>query len=303
MQKHNTENMKYIWLIVIQSILYGIMDVVSKQAYQIMSVYAFLFLRYVLASVIMLVLWRRQIFSELRRAPVSAYIVPGLCMSCAFIFSNLALRFTSATNMSFIRSLSALIVPLLAFAFFRQRYRKKDILLQLFMLVGLYLLCAKGGLGHFGLGEVFALTAATLVAGSLVFGKTALDHISAKSLSFVQTALAVVFCGIAMLMSGSVHEVALAGSLRMILYLLYAAIGCTIAGYLLQNVALAYISAEQVGIVQCLYPIATAIVAYFVLGEKLSLPGVLGAVIITVCVLLENIDRDKENGYTAKKGV
>lgn len=291
MQKEESENLKYIWLIVIQSVMYGIMDVVSKQAYQIMSVYCFLFLRYILASVIMLVLWGRQILSELRRVSVSYYIVPGLCMSCAFIFSNLALRFTSATNMSFIRSLSALIAPLLAFAFFRQRYRKKDIFLQLFMLLGLYLLCAKGGLGRFGLGEVFALIAATLVAGSLVFGKTALEHISAKSLSFVQTALAVVFCGIAVIMSGSMHEVLLAGSLRMILYLFYASIGCTIIGYLLQNVALVHISAKQVGIVQCLYPIATALVAYFVLGEKLSLLGVIGAVIITVCVILENTDR------------
>ena len=77
----------------------------------------------------------------------------------------------------------------------------------------------------------------------------------------------------------------------MILYLLYAAIGCTIVGYLLQNVALVHISAKQVGIVQCLYPIATAFVAYFVLGEKLYLLGILGAVIITACVLLENIDR------------
>ena len=291
MQKEESENLKYIWLIVIQSVMYGIMDVVSKQAYQIMSVYCFLFLRYILASVIMLVLWGRQILSELRRVSVSYYIVPGLCMSCAFIFSNLALRFTSATNMSFIRSLSALIAPLLAFAFFRQRYRKKDIFLQLFMLVGLYLLCAKGGLGRFGLGEVFALIAATLVAGSLVFGKTALEHISAKSLSFVQTALAVVFCGIAVIMSGSMHEVLLAGSMRLILYLFYASIGCTIIGYLLQNVALVHISAKQVGIVQCLYPIATALVAYFVLGEKLSLLGVIGAVIITVCVILENTDR------------
>ncbi len=281
----------YIWLIVIQSILYGIMDVVSKQAYQTMSVYCFLFLRYVLATGIMLVLWGKQIVTELRTVKLSRYIVPGLCMSCAFIFSNLALKFTSATNMSFIRSLSALIAPLLALVFFGQKYGKKGVILQLCMLVGLYLLCAKGGLGRFGLGEVFALIAATLVAGSLVFGKTALDHISAKSLSFVQTALAVLFCGIAALVTNSLSDVAFAVSPRMIAYLLYAAIGCTIIGYLLQNVALMHIPAKQVGIVQCLYPIATAAIAFIVLGEKLSGMGILGAIIITVCVLLENLGR------------
>lgn len=73
------------------------------------------------------------------------------------------------------------------------------------------------------------------------------------------------------------------------IYLLYAAAGCTVGGYMLQNIALEHISAKQVGIVQCLYPIATALAAFFVLGETLSPAGIAGAVIITLCVLLENI--------------
>ena len=57
----------FVWLIVIQSILYGAMDVVSKQAYRIMDVYCFLFLRYALAAVIMLVLWGKSIIPELKK--------------------------------------------------------------------------------------------------------------------------------------------------------------------------------------------------------------------------------------------
>lgn len=282
------QNRRYIWLIVLQSLLYGVMDVVSKQAYQVMSVYCFLFLRYLLAAGIMLLLWHRQLWAELKAVPPSRYLVPGLCMSSAFIFSNLALVFTSATNLSFLRSLSALIVPLLALLFCRQACRKRDLLLQGLMLVGLYLLCARGGLGRFGLGEVFALTAATLVAGSLVFGKETLRFVSAKTLSFVQTLLAVLFCGCAAAAAGSLGDAALAGRPELLAALLYAAVGCTIAGYLLQNVALKHISAQQIGIVQCLYPIATALLAFAVLGEALSPAGILGAAIITGCVLLEN---------------
>ena len=282
------ERQRYIGLIVLQSILYGVMDIISKRAYQVMNVYCFLLVRYILAAGIMLLLWRRQLVAELKKTSPRKYIVPGLCMSCAFIFSNLALRFTSATNMSFLRSLSALIAPLLALIFYRQRYGKKEPFLQLAMLVGLYLLCAKGGLGGFGLGEVLALIAATLVAGSLVFGASALEHISAKTLSFVQTVLAVVFCGITALVTRSLGDIRFAAEPGMLLYLLYAAVGCTIGGYMLQNVALKHITAKQVGIAQCLYPIATALTAFLFLGERLSPAGILGAAIITICVLLEN---------------
>lgn len=290
-------NTRYALLIVLQSVLYGIMDVVSKRACAVMSVYCFLFLRYVLAAALMLLLWHRELLRQLAGVPVRRYIVPSLCMSLAFVFSNLALQFTAATNMSFLRSLSALIVPLLSLIFLGQRIHRKELALGGVMLVGLYLLCARGGLSRFGLGEVFALIAATLVAGSLVFGAHALEYVSAKTLSFVQTLLSVLVCGIAACVTGGLADAPRAASPELLLSLLYAAVGCTIGGYMLQNVALRHISAKRIGTVQCLYPIATAVVAYVVLDEHLSPSGLLGAALITLCVLLEN----RETASVSKK--
>ena len=279
---------KYIAMIVLQSILYGAMDVISKLVYRIMPVYSFLFLRYVLAAAIMLLLWHKTILRELKTARVKDYIVPGLCMSCAFIFSNLALQRTTATNVSFLRSLSAILVPVLLLAFFHQKYRRKDIVIQILMIVGLYLLCMKGGFHGIGLGELLALIAALLVAGSLVFGKSALRSISAVSLSFVQTVLSVFVCGIMCVLTDSAGYLSRALDWKIVLALLYAAVGCTIGGYMLRNTALRHISSKITGMVQCLYPVATAAIAYFVLSERLTLPGMVGAAVIIVAILLES---------------
>ena len=70
--------------------------------------------------------------------------------------------------------------------------------------------------------------------------------------------------------------------------LLYAAIACTIGGYMLQNIALEHISSKITGMVQCLYPVATAAIAYFVLHERLNLAGMLGAAVIIASILLES---------------
>lgn len=280
---------KYMWMIFLQSVLYGFMDIISKQVYQVMPIYCFLFLRYVLASGIMLLLWGKVIVSELKAVKIKTYIVPGVCMSCAFIFSNLALQYTTATNVSFIRSLSALLAPVLLLLFKKQKYKKTDIILQVFMLIGLYFLCAKGGLHGFGLGEMLALIAALLVAGSLVFGKDSLCHISAVSLSFVQALLAVIVCGVMSVATQSIGYATDAGSLQIVLSLIYAAVGCTIGGYMLQNVALKHISSKIVGMIQCVYPIATAVIAYFVLGERLSPLGIVGAILIIISVFLESV--------------
>ena len=279
---------KYIAMIVLQSVLYGAMDVISKLVYQTMPVYSFLFLRYVLASVIMLLIWHRTILSELKTARVRSYILPSLCMSCAFIFSNLALQHTTATNVSFIRSLSAILVPLLLLLLFRQKYRRKDIMIQVLMVLGLYLLCIKGGFHGVGLGEALAFLAALLVAGSLVFGKQSLQSISAVSLSFAQTILSVLVCGMMCVLTNALPYIKQAFDWKIILALTYAAIACTIGGYMLQNIALKHISSKIAGMVQCLYPVATAGIAYFVLDERLSLLGMIGAAIIIIAVLLES---------------
>ena len=282
---------KYIAMIVLQSILYGAMDVISKLVYHIMPVYSFLFLRYVLAAAIMLLIWHETILRELKAANIRDYIVPSLCMSCAFIFSNLALQVTTATNVSFLRSMSAILVPVLLLVFFRQKYRRKDILVQILMIIGLYLLCIKGGFHGIGLGEILALIAALLVAGSLVFGETTLQSISAISLSFVQTFLSIFVCGMMCVVTDSTSYFACALDWKIILALLYAAIACTIGGYILQNIALKHISSKIIGMVQCLYPVATAAIAFFVLDERLTLLGALGAAVIIIAVLLESAEK------------
>ena len=279
---------KYIAMIVLQSILYGAMDIISKLVYHSMPVYSFLFLRYVLAAAIMLLIWHKTILRELKAANAKEYILPGLCMSCAFIFSNLALQRTTATNVSFLRSLSAVLVPVLLLVFFHQKYRRKDVVIQMLMIVGLYLLCMKGGFHGIGPGELLALIAALLVAGSLIFGKSALRSISAVSLSFVQTLLSVFVCGAMCILTDSASYLPRAFDWKIVLALLYAAIACTIGGYMLQNIALKHISSKVTGMVQCLYPVATAAIAYFVLHERLTLPGMVGAAVIIVSILLES---------------
>lgn len=79
------------------------------------------------------------------------------------------------------------------------------------------------------------------------------------------------------------------------LVIFYLAIFCTLAGYLLQNFALGTISAATVSVIQCAYPVMTAIFSYFMIGERIGFAGIIGAVIIIACVVGENILLAKEN--------
>ncbi len=284
-------------MIILQDILYGAMDIVSKYAYRTMPVSSFLFLRYALAAILMLLLWGNVILRELRRTPMKHYVVPASAMALAFIFSNLALKYTAASNMSFLRSLSVIMVPVLLVLFRRGKYTRHDVFLQAGVLAGLYLLCAKGGAGGFGIGEVFALTAAALVAAALVFGQSALGSIHPCTLSFAQTILSLLVTGVMTLVSGTADSFAAAADPVTAASLFFGAAGCTVGGYMLQNTALTRIPASAAGMLQSLYPVCTAVFSYFFLRERLSAAGILGAAIILTCVFAENMMRARTDAH------
>ena len=276
------------FLILLQSLLYGFGDPISKFDFDVMPVYSLLVLRYSMALVVLLLLFGKRIWKGLKQCSVKDWILPTLCMSGAYVVNNIALDLTAATSVAFLRSLATVMTPLLALAAYRRTYRWQHIPIQCLVVVGLYLLCGLGGLSGFGLGEVLSLLSALLLAGSLVFGEHALERVDPITLSTLQVAASVLMAAIcAPIFNGGLHLELTTPTIWAIIT--YMAIGCTLAGYLLQNAALTTLSSRTAALLQCACPVLTAVFSRFVLGERLSVAGVIGAVIILICVVAETL--------------
>lgn len=178
-------------LILLQNVIYGFGDPISKVAYDIVPVFSLLAARYLMAFTFLLLLFGKRTVQELKTAPRRQLILPCLCISSNLI-GNVALVLTSATSVAFLRSLSTVIVPLLAAIVYRQNLPKKLLLVYVLVVLGSYLLCGMGGLSGFGWGEVLSLLCAVLIAGSLLFGQRSLDCVSATTLTTLQSAAATV---------------------------------------------------------------------------------------------------------------
>ena len=277
--------------IFLQSVLYGLGDPISKSAYEVLPVYSLLTARYGIALAFLLLVFGRRIWRGLKVCSPRDWLLPSLCMGGAYVANNIALELTADTSVAFLRSLSTVMTPLLALAFYRRKFGKKHIPVQLLVLVGLYLLCGLGGLSGFGLGEVFSLLSALLLAGALIFGEHALDRVDPVTLTTLQTAasaLMALLCALAF--DQGIHLGAATPSVWM--SILYLALFCTVAGYLLQNAALGVLSSRTVALLQCFCPVMTAMFSRLLLGEQLSTPGILGAVIILLCVAAETMMKD-----------
>lgn len=278
--------MFFVMLIIIQSVLYGIGDPISKTAFETMSVYSLMTVRYSIAVLVLLCLCRSRVVKGLRGYPVRVWLVPSLCIAGGFVLNNVSINLTTATAATFLRSMSIILTPVLAFIFYRVRYRWVHLPLQGLVVVGLYLFC--GGMSGFGLGEIVALGSALLLAASLVFSGSALEEMDALTLTTVQAATSAVLALIcAFLFEGGLTlEGASPMNWGIILYL---ALACTLVGYLLQNKALAHISSRTVALLQCSAPVLTAVFSFFLLGETLTTAGLIGAAIILFCIIGETL--------------
>ena len=275
-------------LIVLQSLVYGFGDPISKLAFEVTPVYTMMTVRYLIAFAVSFLVFHKRISRTVRTVPVKAWLIPGVCISLHYILNNVALALTDATSVAFLRSLSIVITPAFAFLVYRTNYKWQHIVLQILVLPGMYLLCVRGGLSGIGTGEAVALVAAFMSAGALVFSKRYLDMVDPVSMTALMAgcSAAIALIGSLLFENGIQLKTTTPQAWAIIMYL---AIACTFLGYLMQNLALTRISDRSVALIQSLCPVMTAVFSFFLLGETLSTAGMAGAGIIVVSVALASI--------------
>ncbi len=278
----------YGMFILLQSILYGIGNPLSKIAFESISALWCLAVRFGLAFAVFALLFGRRAAAQLHAAKPADYLPAGLSMALAYITCNLALERTSATNVGFLMSLPVLFAPLLSSLLLRKPYKWLHLPVQLAVVLGLYLLCANGSAFRLGAGDILALCTALCVAGGLVFGERALKKLDAVVVSTVQLGVT------ALLSTALAFALDDAARLRLVTpqawaVVAYLAIGCSCIAYVLQNSALLHLESRLVSLLQCTQPVLTALFAYFLLGEALRPSGLFGAALILACIVAENV--------------
>ena len=300
-EKGRGSTLPYALLILLQSVLYGFGNPLSKIGFRSITVLWCLGIRFSAAAVLMLLLFGRRTVRTLRAAPAGAWLPCSLAMAVAYASCNMALQFTTATNVGFLMSLPVLFTPALAWLLLKQPYPRRIIPVQLAVIVGLYLLCCGGESGSFtfGIGEVLGLVCALALAAALVFSERSLPGIDPVSMATAQATVTGVLCLTAALLF---DDVAVLPQVTTAAWLVvaYLALTCTCLSYVLQNTALTRLSSYTVSLLQCTQPILTAACSYLLLRERLTAVGLTGAAIIVACVVWENWQSGRQQKSTTR---
>ena len=291
---------KYVSYIMLQSVIYGVGNPLTKVAYESITPFWLLTFRFSMALFIFFLFFGKQIISQLRTAKVSQYLPASLCMALAYITCNLALNWTSATNVGFLMSLPVIFTPLLAIFILHQKYDFRNLPLQIIVVIGLYLLCSNEGGLILNKGDIFALITAIALSGALVFGKRSLESLDAITISATQTGVTAFISIVCALIF---DDFSIVPNIAPVAWgvTIYLALTCTCIAYVLQNSALVRLSSSTVSMLQCTQPILTAVCSFIILRETMGFRGILGGLIIISAILIANLLETNEKKYKVTK--
>lgn len=282
-------NLKYILFILIQSLIYGFGNPLTKTAYETITPLWLIALRFTISTVLFLMVFRKHIFADTLWLKSDVWLPSALCCAGAYITCNIALNITTATNVGFIMSMPVLFAPLLQSLVLRRKYQIRKLPVQLVAIGGLFLLCCNGGLFAFGPGEALAVLDALCLAGVLVFTEKALgSNMNVFQITTAQMGVTMIISIILAFAFDNTNVIA-GADVRAWLVILYLAVVCTIGGYLLQNASVTRLSSSAVAMLQCTQPILTAFASFLLLGETLTGTGLAGGGIIIAALIADSL--------------
>ena len=253
----------------------------NKIALAELDVFNLLAIRFVFAFIILAVFFHRQLVNaDAATWRWSFYL--SVVTLFTYLSGTLGVRYTTASNAGFLTSLSAILVPLLAFLLYRKKPGKKILLGAMIATAGIGLLTIKNGLSV-NPGDILCLACSLIYAWYIILVQKTVGKVEPIALSILQLGFIGVYSLAGTLLLEKPH---LPSSTVAWLSVLSLTVLCTAATMIIQTMAQQYTPAEDAAVILSTQPVFTAFFAFLLAGEILGLQEYAGAFIIFAGVML-----------------
>ena len=288
----------FVAFIVLETLIFGSGNAITKMAYDSITPLWCLAIRFGLASAVFALFFGKRMVRSLRAAKVRSWLPAAVCMALSYLCCNVALDFTTATNVGFLVALPVVFAPILSSLVNRTRYPLAFLPFQVVVVAGLLLLCGNGGSLVFGVGEVLALVSSVALAGALVFGKKGLTQLDAITIAGTQIGMAFALCLACAVAFEPMVDVAQVSPMAWGT-IAFLALLSTCLTFFLQNVSLEKLPSTTVSLLLTGEPVFTALFSFLLLGETLSFVGLAGAALIVGAVVAATYVEGRQDAKTA----
>lgn len=273
-------------LLLFGTAFWGISFSVTKLAIGTESTSAFLFYRFLLATLVLCVIfWRHLIKTKVGDVKTGAILAIPLFLGIHL--QTLGIKQTHASQCAFIAGTTVVIVPLLKLLLYRKAAPSKIWIAAIIALGGLFVISINGQL-KISTGDLYTLIGALGFAIYLIIveKQAAIKNLVPTIIPMFATCTALTF-GLAVT-DGEVNW--LPESNTFWVGIVYCALFSTAYMYSVSNIAQKYISAERVAVIYLFEPVFGALAAYVILNENLSLRLLLGGGMIFVATIISELN-------------
>jgi drug/metabolite transporter (DMT)-like permease len=264
------------------TIVWGATFTVVKNALGGVSAILFLALRFSLATLALVLIFRKPLAQSAWKNAAPGLLV-GLFLFLGYLFQTQGLRYTSAPKSAFLTGLTSVLAPLFASSVYGIRPRISEVFGLLIALAGLGLMTLPGASGSINRGDVLTLFGAAAFAAHIV----SLGHFSRgirfELLSVAQVGTAAV---LAITLFPWAETPRVVWQPAVLWAILITGLLATALAFTVQAWAQRFTTSTRTAVIYMLEPVVAWMTSYLVAGEGLSRPGAAGAALILGGVLL-----------------
>lgn len=284
-------------LLIFVTLLWGATFVIVKEALNDISSMAFIAVRFIISAIILFPFILKRKYDK---ETILAGVLLGVLLFMGFATQTVGLKFTSATKSGFLTGTAVIMIPLLQILIEKRPPTKGVIIGTILVLIGISFL-SSGGTSifslfkdistNFNLGDGLTLICALFFGLYIIYLDLKTSKYDFWVLLFLQilttAILSIVFLFI--FSFAEIETIRVNVNSNLVMAILYTSIFATLITTALQTKYQKNVTPAKAGIIFSFEPIFAAVFAFFILGEKITNFGYLGASLIILGLLVSEL--------------
>ena len=267
-------------LLIAVTAVWGVTFVQVKDAVAIYPLFAFLAVRYAIATAFLAPAAATRVRGLGRDGAVAGGVL-GVLLAAGLALQTAGLERTTVTNTGFITGLYVLLTPLLALALFRTRITRELWAAVALALAGLALLA--GVPSSSAVGDLLVLASTGAQALQIVMVERYANRYDAVGLTFFQMLAALLVCAVIAVALG---DLSVPHGTTVWAALIVTGVFASALAYLIQIWAQRRISATRIAIIFSLETVWAGFFGYVLDGDRLGVVGLTGCALIFAAILV-----------------
>ena len=277
MSRRQAADLALVW----NTVIWGATFVLVKAVLRDISPLLFLALRFTLAALVLIVVFRRKL--DLRPASLFPGVLVGCCLFAGYFLQTTGLRYTSAPKSAFLTGLASVLVPLLGSLVYRMKPQGSELLGVFVATAGMALMTLEGPIGRVNRGDLLTFCCAFAFAAHIVVMGHYTERARFEQLAMVQIVTAAVLSWALM---RPMEQPFLVWRPAVFYGILVTGVLATALAFAIQAWAQQYTTSTRTALIYLLEPVVAWITSYLLAGEGLSARASVGAALILGGVLL-----------------